>query len=149
MKLCRNFPVSHPNRIITQQKLDSHRSIVKQSINLNLYSHLLFSLGTHFDEAAMESLINVTIQDGKTAFLNCKINLLQDKTVNWAFEAALLCSSVKIFPYRAGIVGSSHLLLRPERHVTGAPGTPAFDSRHQHIRRWFAVFGGFAIPEHF
>lgn len=39
----------------------------------------------------MESLINVTIQDGKTAFLNCKINLLQDKTVNWAFEAGFQC----------------------------------------------------------
>ncbi|CRK97509.1 CLUMA_CG010898, isoform A, partial [Clunio marinus] len=40
-------------------------------------------LGTHFDEVAVGSLINVTIQDGKTAFLNCKINLLQDKTVSW------------------------------------------------------------------
>lgn len=54
-----------------------------QSITLkfNLSTHILYSLGTHFDEAAVGSLINVTIQDGKTAFLNCKINLLQDKTV--------------------------------------------------------------------
>lgn len=72
----------HPSPEANNYTTKTHRSIVKQSINLNLYSHLLFSLGTHFDEAAMESLINVTIQDGKTAFLNCKINLLQDKTVN-------------------------------------------------------------------
>lgn len=39
------------------------------------------SLGTHFDGVAIGSLINVTVQGGKTAFLNCKINLLQDKTV--------------------------------------------------------------------
>lgn len=54
----------------------------RQSIKFNLSTNLLYSLGTHFDEAAVGSLINVTIQDGKTAFLNCRINLLQDKTVN-------------------------------------------------------------------
>lgn len=40
------------------------------------------SLGTHFDEIAVGSLINVTIQEGKTAYFDCKINLLQDKTVS-------------------------------------------------------------------
>jgi hypothetical protein len=46
-----------------------------------LFFSIYYSLGTHFDEVAVGSLINETIQGGKTAFLNCKINLLQDKTV--------------------------------------------------------------------
>lgn len=45
-----------------------------------------FSKGTHFDQVAAGSLINVTVQGGRTAFLNCKINLLQDKTVLNAFH---------------------------------------------------------------
>ncbi|KAG5679583.1 hypothetical protein PVAND_009143 [Polypedilum vanderplanki] len=57
-------------------------------LNLVYDSHIKqrypdFRLGTHFDQVAVGSLINVTIQDGKTAYLNCKINLLQDKTVTW------------------------------------------------------------------
>ena len=85
--------------------IDGILSCHKKSIKFNLLTHLLgffffflpHSLGTHFDGVAIGSLINVTVQGGRTAFLNCKINLLQDKTVKW-----ILMYNEKFFRWEGG-----------------------------------------------
>ncbi|CAO1405030.1 unnamed protein product [Diamesa serratosioi] len=59
-------------------------NLVFDSYAPNKHRHYDFRLGTHFDGIAVGSLINnFTIQEGKTAYLNCKINSIQDKTVSW------------------------------------------------------------------
>ncbi|XP_070500295.1 uncharacterized protein [Chironomus tepperi] len=86
-----NYPSN--GTLMTKLMSSSHHgSMPKKTdapmLNLVYDSHLKqrypdFRLGTHFDEIAVGSLINVTIQEGKTAYFDCKINLLQDKTVTW------------------------------------------------------------------
>lgn len=68
-----------------------------------MLSSRLNSLGTHFDEIAVGSLINVTIQEGKTAYFDCKINLLQDKTVSPVHGAdiAINSSQKSLYPHRS------------------------------------------------
>ncbi|PNF22814.1 hypothetical protein B7P43_G02530 [Cryptotermes secundus] len=52
--------------------------------NLNKHHHHDHKWGPHFEEVELgANATNITVQVGSTANLNCRISLLQDKTVSW------------------------------------------------------------------
>lgn len=84
---------------------------------------------------------NVTVQLGDTAFLNCKVLDLQDKTVkpsaslftymiDFCFYNLIDCT------FAAGVVGA-----------TSRTRTSFADSRHANVQHRFAIFASFPTPQ--
>lgn len=59
--------------------------------NLNKHHHHDHKWGPHFEEVELgTNATNITVQVGSTANLNCRISLLQDKTVSSVYVILLL-----------------------------------------------------------
>lgn len=59
----------------------------------HFYFFFIFSYGPQFDDKIKGNITNVTVQAGSTAALNCRISLLQDKTVSVCFYTGTLLTN--------------------------------------------------------
>uniref|UniRef100_A0A336LKU9 CSON010974 protein n=1 Tax=Culicoides sonorensis TaxID=179676 RepID=A0A336LKU9_CULSO len=95
-----NLPIPQQNLPLLQQKPHSSSSNPKQQHQLsktesamlnyiydqyapNKHRHYDFRLGPHFEGAKVGGVSNVTVHLNGTAYLNCKVAILQDRTVTW------------------------------------------------------------------
>lgn len=64
----------------------------RNDIQLNIFFVLFFRFGPHFEDVLNDDdVINATALSGKTAYLNCRISLLQDKTVSYNQMVIFFC----------------------------------------------------------